>query len=811
MNLPAIKQAALERLPDLLATLLPNGTPRGSEYLIGNEHGSPGDSCSVSLADATRGLWHDHASGHGGDILDLVAVHHGPSVHHAGRWLCSFLGRPELLNGDARLQNDPMELVIKDGERWLKPSRCWTYRDASGAVIGWVLRFDTSDGKTIRPAHIQDGKPKLGGWRKPALKPIYNAHLLAQRPDAPVLVVEGEKTCDAASKLFPDYVCITPMGGSEAFPHADFACLNGRTVVVWPDADKPGRRAATYLKSRFPDIRIIPTDDLPDGWDLADEPPAGFDPVGRFHAAPVAPAPPPPEPFRVLGITDSDLFFHSHRSGDIISFTPQSMTELNLQLLANDNYWISRGYSDDRGEVNYRAVAKSLIDRAHEAGRFSPDIIRGRGCWIDNGRVVFNAGDRLYVDGRLRSGQPDSRYSYRAGTPIPLDLSKPASDEDGRLLSRICELLPYSDSTLHWILPAVLFLGPICGALDYRPGLWLDGESGSGKSTVYFEFFGRLWRGCCFEFKGATSEAGIRQKLGSDALPSTFDEAEARTAKATARLDSVLELIRQSSTETGGSIVKGSASGSAVTFEVRSMFALFSIAAPAMETADESRLARVTLTKNHDPKRYQELLSLLAKIDDSYCMRLRARAVLSVMRIRDTYETFRRIIAEVSGSSRKGQQFGVIASGMWCMENSRTPSDAEARLFCQRQPWATLGAGTDDNSDQQQCLAHLLQHRTYWQDDEGKRHDESVAGLIRLHRESDTERHAAQHALNLIGLHLTPSGLHVANKHSGLSAVFRNTQFAERWKDYLKRIPGAEEMAIKVAGTKGRYVRVDVE
>lgn len=241
------------------------------------------------------------------------------------------------------------------------------------------------------------------------------------------------------------------------------------------------------------------------------------------------------------------------------------------------------------------------------------------------------------------------------------------------------------------------------------------------------------------------------------------------------------------------------------------MFALFSIAAPAMETADESRMARVTMTKKHDRAKYEEMKRLLQQITPQFCVRLRARAVLSVLRIREAYEIFHRAISDKCGSSRKGQQYGTLAAGMWCLENQGLPSQQHVKLFVDSQDWATLGAGTDDNSDQQVCLTHLLQHKTYWQDADGRRHDESIAGLIRMQQAGGDNASAACHALNLIGLHVTPSGLHVSNKNSGVAAVFRNTQFDRRWKDYLKRLPGAVEISFKLAGTKDRCMRFPVD
>ena len=833
MTIHEIAERLQPRVEDLCRELLPQGTKQGHEWKAGDVTGAPGDSLTVELTGPKAGLWCDQATSEGGDIIDLIAASRMLSVGKAAAWARQWLGIPnDIPNGSTAANGhfDPLKVGFKrqDETVWRNGSAAWTYHDADGKPIGWVVRFDRpGGGKEILPLRMVDGKPKWKGWKNPEPKPLYNLHLLARRPDAPILIVEGEKTADAAAKLFPESVVMTWAAGAKNVSSADWAPVvaavaAGRPLRLWPDADKPGREAMLYLKARFPSALMVRTEDLPDGWDLADPVPAGvslqglYDAAGQAEAEPVK-RPEEPDPYRVLGICDSEVFFHSYRSGDIINFTPAAMTELNLQLLAPDSFWRAKGYSPDGIKVDYRDVAKALIEKAHENGRFSPDLVRGRGCWIDPDpvtharRVVFNAGDRIFIDGVQCVGRPDSRYSYRSGSPIPVDLSIQASDEDGRKLTRLCNLLPYSDSTLRWIIPAILFLGPTCGALDFRPGAWTDGEQGSGKSTLYSEFFGRIWSGCCYRFTGATSEAGIRQDTGSDALPVTFDEAEARTPRSVSRLDAVLELIRQSSTETGGRIVKGSASGTAVSFEVRSMFALFSIAAPAMETADESRMARVTLTKNHDPARWNEMQSILSEIDDAFCLRLRSRAILSVLRIRDSYELFRRLIAKHTKNSRKGQQFGTLAAGIWCLENQGIPSESMAQRFVESQPWPDLGAGTDDNSDQQLCLSHLLQYRTHWQDAEARRHDESVAGLIRLWRDSETERHAAQQALNLIGLHITPSGLHVANKHPGVSQIFKGTQFDARWKDYLKRLPDAIELPIKIVGVQTRTTRVQFD
>ena len=128
-----------------------------------------------------------------------------------------------------------------------QPSARWSYRDAAGAVLFQVLRFDKSDGdKEFRPMTLWREEHGLR-WRwksVPAPRPLYNLHKLAEWPDAPVVVCEGEKSADAATRIFPKSVAVTSPGGANAPDEADWSVLRGRKVLIWPDDDAPGRAYA---------------------------------------------------------------------------------------------------------------------------------------------------------------------------------------------------------------------------------------------------------------------------------------------------------------------------------------------------------------------------------------------------------------------------------------------------------------------------------------------------------------------------------------------------------------------------------------
>jgi len=124
-----------------------------------------------------------------------------------------------------------------------------------------------------------------------------------------VLLVEGEKTVDAAQAIFPDWRVTTWAGGAGAMAKTDFSPLaDADRLVYWPDADAPnaitgaraGVQAAEALDAQCRRLHVVGLgtqafrdgpaglvrqvgsdgglfDVVPEGWDLADPPPAGWD------------------------------------------------------------------------------------------------------------------------------------------------------------------------------------------------------------------------------------------------------------------------------------------------------------------------------------------------------------------------------------------------------------------------------------------------------------------------------------------------------------------------------------------------------
>jgi hypothetical protein len=165
----------------------------------------------------------------------------------------------------------------------------WEYRDGAQRLLGVVCRFDAKPDKEIRSLVFAEHEKWGRQWRWlgfPKPRPLYGLDRLVARPDAPVVVTEGEKAADAAGELAPDYVAITSPGGSKAASAADWSMLAGREVTIWPDADEPGREYARQVAeilaklSPLPSIAIAnPPSSIPEGGDAADALAMGWTPA----------------------------------------------------------------------------------------------------------------------------------------------------------------------------------------------------------------------------------------------------------------------------------------------------------------------------------------------------------------------------------------------------------------------------------------------------------------------------------------------------------------------------------------------------
>jgi putative DNA primase/helicase len=702
----------------------------------------------------------------------------------------------------------------------------WRYSDTF-----YVVRTDRPDGgKSILPV-TWDGSKWL--WKAPpAPRPLYGKRQLALKPDAPVLVVEGEKTADAAALLYPSAVVITWPSGCKAIDKADWSPLAGRRCVLWPDADAVGREAMAklairLLKAGATQVRIVhPPADVPEGWDLADADwsvAAAAAYLKHNRSAPIqlpelAPEPEPepviePEPlpdgndyFTCLGFDHDAFYYQPHSTGQVTSLSRSAHTGTNLCAIAPLAYWESL-YPAKTG-ANWTAAASSLFERQAAAGIYAPDRIRGRGAWWDQKQSVLHLGDRLVLSDRevsVSAGITGSRYLYqRLGCLRGPGKAVPLGDQDAYVLLELAGRFKWEVPASGLLIAGWAALAPICGALDWRPHIWLTAGAGSGKSAILDRYIGPLLGDLALHVAGNTSEAGLRQTLRADALPVVFDEAESNERPDQQRMQSVLSLARVASSESRAQTIKGSAEGDAQRYTIRSMFLMSSIATALKQGADKSRFAQLTL-RNPNEFAKDERLAHWEALDrdlDRYVteqigQRLQARTISLIPVIRQSVKVFTRAAAEAFDSQRLGDQYGTLLAGAWSLQSSEVATRDQAFALIDQNDWESYSQ-TTEVPDEKRCLQRILQHQIRVEADKviTRTIGELVERALGYSNDLAVTKELAEATLGRNGIKADDGCVVISNTAEAIAAILSDTPWSNCWSTVLARLPGATKPGV---------------
>lgn len=416
----------------------------------------------------------------------------------------------------------PSRLVTHN--RFGKPSFVWTYRDQENRLYGYVCRFDgpTGNKKILPLSYCRHRERGVFAWRWQALskpRPLYNLHELELRPDAPVILVEGEKAADAASQLLPSYVAVTSPGGSKAAKQANWSVLAGRAVSIWPDADEAGSGYAADAVRCLMDAGAIvqgivsPPQGIAKGWDAADAEAEGWDTTGALRLvnaaqAVVGPLPngsasvfsagdddgsngsrseghrkTPPLRDVLIGLAEECELWHAPNK-DTFATLPSDRHCANVSLRSTEfRRWLGhRVFSEHSRVAGGQALddairhleAKAEIDGA----RYDP---MRRVGYADGAAYLDLADDELRVVEITRSGwrlvdnPPVKFVRSRNMQPLP-------APEAGGLIEKLRNFVNVrTDSDFKmivaWLVAALRSQGPF-------PILVLHGEQGTAKSTT---------------------------------------------------------------------------------------------------------------------------------------------------------------------------------------------------------------------------------------------------------------------------------------------------------------------------------------
>lgn len=725
---------------------------------------------------------------------------------------------------------DPARAKAKSAEPVLE--RSYDYKDEQGNLVYQVLRYKKGDSKTFRQRH-PDGQ---GGWlwKMDGVRvlPYRLPELLAAaiEPKALVFVVEGEKDVDNLLQL--GLSATTNHGGAGKWRKEHAAHLAGRRVVILPDNDAPGKKhaeqVAQCLQGLALEVRLLDLPGLPAKGDVSDWLVAGGTKEALLEAAAQAPlwtprkaaeaAPAVQEaPFVCLGYSDGVYYYLPRGTSQVAALTPSNHSKLGLLTLAPLSYWV-KVYGSDNGGIAWTGAASDCMTHCARQGVFNPLRIRGRGAWHENGRPVVHLGDAIVVDGQRRPvGTPEpGGYIYPAAVPMPIDYANPLDAPDAAVLSQFCDRLSWERPIHGRLLAGWLAIAPICGALSWRPHIWITGAAGTGKSWVMDNIMRPILGRVGLFVQGDTTEAGIRQALGYDARPVLFDEAEGESERSQSRMQNVLALMRQSSSENGSVIVKGTMSGAVKIYCIRCCFAFSSIGVGIKQHSDSTRVSVLALRKNEAPNAAEIFAAIKQDsaelLTPAWVGRLHARMITLIPVVRANAEVFAIAAARHIGSQRMGDQVGALLAGAYALHSDKEISRAEAQAWIEKQDWAEQTT-IQESPDETLCLQRILQHLVRVPDNHGRVEQISVGEMIDLATSTlDPEGNAYRLALMRLGIRVDQETVTIASQHTGIQEILSGTPWGD-WGRILRRLPGATATPapVRFAGLRARGTAIPRE
>lgn len=733
-----------------------------------------------------------------------------------------------------------------------EPEGVYPYRSSDKQLLGAVLRIIINGQKVPIPVtycvNKNTGEERWVSKKFTSKRPLYGIDVFDNNDQ--VLIVEGEKCVDVAhNHVGQSYdVCSWPMG-TNAVSEADWSHIYGRDVVLWADNDiqpyksgpkkgeiKPvdeqnGRKAMLWIKKHLEQHECNVTlldqpENKPDGWDCAD----AVDESVDLHQYIVDHTPEPEytsadqqednlpaqskSEIVPLGYDDGRFYYYSKFTNQIKMLRDKEHGKTALLGLAPIEWWLSK-FDNGKGKVEWDESVSYLMQACRNVGIFDKRKIRGRGCWVDDGRFVLHLGDRLIVDGEtveLGSFRSTNVYQAAARKKAP---SNALTDKEAEGLIEAVKTFDWEMPASAALLAGFCVLAPICSSLKWRPHIWITGGSGSGKSTV-FDLFVKQAIGDMGVYSSLEStSAGLTQRMKADGFPIIFEEFDPSKNKRAdlEKAQGFFNLMRLASDDSDIEILRGSASGESITYNINSMFCLIGIQICTNEQAILNRTAQLTLKsranktdqqKEANKAQWDNIKSVFAdKVMpiENLSGRLLARTLGMIDIIQHNIKVFRKAANKHFGNARHADQYGTLLAGAYSLRSDCRVKEDVALNFIDAYDWTVYTEDTEED-ESMQALNSILQLMLFVETEGAPRPMSVIEAIKMVQNQDGVFWREADKVLRRFGVVVDQYHFTVSNRSDSIESELRKRDkpWATNWGKYLKRITGPD--GEKTRGTK---------
>ena len=565
-------------------------------------------------------------------------------------------------------------------------------------------------------------------------------------------------------------------------------------IIIAADNDEAGINAAGLIENN--NSNVIIRQPVQKGADFADIP-------AKERAKILIPNSSEFVEVKSLGFTDSNYYFYSTYKGGI---TKCSITISQPYVLdiAPSKYW-RKGFLNMKGEIDYKACAEFLKQIGRDQGSFDPTKVRASGYYLSepktkSHKLYARSSNQSYLDQDENKVHVTGKNIY-----LPKEINNKGIENvkvDVKALCNNVSSFCWSNKMYGRLLVGWLLSAPFCGALPFRPHMWITGASSSGKSWVLKNVATPLLGNNACYFTGDSSEAGIRSALKYDAVPIVLDEFESEDIEAKRKRKRILELLRQTSSDSDATIVKGTADGSANVFKIVTSALLCSVRSGLDFEANRNRF--IQLSFDQSKQKYQDFASIASNLDKMDLKNVRDRNIDYIFK---KYEDFMTLYGKWYSTLRGRMNdhlnrcYSVVCSTLEMHD-----------VFVDTKDIINLNKTLSEfvTTEKEQCLNHIL---TYELKNQGTPYGSVLENIIYLKEftSQDRDHQLTRNVLKVHGFHYKESAdeFRIFVRHPQVIKIM-STYPDSKWIHTLLSLDGASlsERRIRTEFFSGKCITI---
>lgn len=502
-------------------------------------------------------------------------------------------------------------------------------------------------------------------------------------------------------------------------------------------------------------------------------------------------------PLRILGEDGENYYYFPYCKQKIVKLTPSKHNFPSLLQLASMEVW-KNAISRDLGQAQLGiAAADMLMSESHKKPTFNEHgRVRGSGAWRDGGKFIMHCGERIIIDGvSLKPKDVDGKYVYVKDEAVfnPHDVA--LSDEEATKLIHICAMPSWELSLSGVLLAGWVVIAPICAALDWRPHIWLIGESGSGKSTIISKVIRPVIGDPAINLDGGTTEAAIRKRMGYSARPVIYDEGglSPGSNKFGSDMDKIIALARGASS--GANVAKFGQNQASI----RACFCFGGVHPPITSLQDETRNTMMALKKSSGANSHNHYLKMVGDIEETitpeYSRKLLKRIIDNIEVLLENTRMFKKVAYESMRDARSADQIAPMLAGYFLLKNTDLVPEDVARQTVAERSWTehtTVSVKSDPERLLQYIGSSIIPVRSMNQD--------ITLGALIVNAIDEDNGHMGKAAARSLLVNYAikihdeqAGGVDIGSSNQNMQKLLRDTEWVRGYRAMLLRLEGAED------------------